>query len=89
MNYFRFVAQELREIMSQLGVKTIDEMVGNTGLLEVNNEILPWKARKIDFSRILYKPEIPENVSTRCTIKQDHGIDNILDLKLIEMPGLR
>lgn len=85
INYFRFVAAELREIMASLGIRTIDEMVGRTDLLEVNSHILPWKAQKIDFSKILYKPQVPDSVSTHCTIKQDHGIDSILDLKLIRL----
>ncbi|MEW6100929.1 MAG: glutamate synthase large subunit [Candidatus Omnitrophota bacterium] len=85
MNYFRFVAEELRQIMSNLGVRRIEEMIGRTDLLEVNSAILPWKAKEIDFSRILYKPNVPENISTHCTIKQDHGIDKVLDLELIKL----
>jgi glutamate synthase (NADPH/NADH) large chain len=85
MNYFRFVAEELRQIMSSIGVRSIDEMIGRTDLLEVRKDILPWKAKRIDFSRILYKPDVPEQVSTHCTIKQDHNIDTILDLKLIAL----
>ncbi len=85
INYFNFVAQELREIMASLGVRKMDEMIGKTELLEVNSEILPWKAKTIDFSKILYKPNVPETVGTHCTIKQDHGIDKVLDLKLIKL----
>jgi glutamate synthase (NADPH) large chain len=84
INYFLFVAQELREIMSRLAVRTVDEMVGRPDLLELNTQILPWKAKDIDFSRILYKPEAPNTVGTHCVVSQDHGIDNVLDLKLIE-----
>ncbi|MFQ5952444.1 MAG: glutamate synthase-related protein [Candidatus Omnitrophota bacterium] len=85
MNYMRFVAQELREIMAKLGIRTINEMIGRTDLLEVNDDIIPEKAKGIDFSRILYKPEVPESVDTHCTISQDHGIDGILDRELIEL----
>jgi len=85
INYFRFVAQELRRIMAGLGMHTIDEMVGRTDLLEANREILPWKAGGIDFSKILYKPSVAENVITHNTIRQDHGIDKCLDLKLIKL----
>ncbi|MDD4955457.1 MAG: glutamate synthase large subunit, partial [Candidatus Omnitrophica bacterium] len=85
INYFNFVAQELREIMASLGIHKIDEMIGRTDLLEVNSEILPWKAKNIDFSKILYKPSMPASVETHCTIKQDHGIDKVLDLKLIKL----
>ena len=83
INYFHFMAQELREIMASLGIRTVDEMVGRTQVLELNSEILPWKAKGIDFSKILYQPEVPESVETHCLIKQDHGIDEVLDLKLI------
>ena len=56
MNYFRFVVEELREIMASLGISRIEEMIGRTELLELNSGILPWKAKNIDYSRILYKP---------------------------------
>ncbi len=85
VNYFHFVACELREIMSYLGIKTLDEMIGRTELLEVNQEILPWKAKGIDFSKILYKPKVPKRVDTYCKILQDHGIEEVLDLKLIQL----
>jgi len=101
MNYFHFVAEELREIMASLGIRTIDEMVGRTDLLELNQDILPWKGKRIDFSKILYKPKVPSYVGTHCTIPHDHGIDTstslsvngersrtidkVLDLKLIEL----
>jgi glutamate synthase domain-containing protein 3 len=60
-------------------------MVGRVDLLELNRKILPWKAKEIDFSRILYKPQVPDSVITHYCRKQDHGIDKILDLKLIEL----
>ncbi len=85
INFFNFIAEELREIMASLGIKKLDEMVGRTDLLETNREILPWKAKGIDFSRILYKPQMPSQVATRCTIAQDHEIDKVLDLKLIAL----
>ncbi len=84
INYFHFIARELREIMANLGIRTIDDMIGRTDLLDVNMDILPWKAKGIDFSKILFKPNVPESTPTRCTIKQDHGIDKILDVKLID-----
>jgi glutamate synthase (NADPH) large chain len=81
-NYFRFVVQELREIMSSLGVRSLDEMVGRTDLLEVNNQILPWKAKKIDFSRILYQPKAPQSVGRRCTMKREHKINPSVPLRV-------
>ena len=84
INYFKFVAQELREIMAELGIRKMDDMVGRTELLETNHAVVPAKAKGIDLSGILYKPEVAKNVETHCTIKQDHGINNVLDLQLIE-----
>jgi glutamate synthase domain-containing protein 3 len=85
INYFNFVAQELRGIMAGLGLRSIDEMVGRTDLLEVNTDILPWKAKGLDLSGILFSPGVPEGTPIRCTTKQDHGIDRILDVKLMEL----
>lgn len=84
INYFRFVALELREIMASLGIRKINDMVGRSDLLEVNKEILPWKAKQVDFSRILYKPKVAESVGKYCLVPQNHGIDNVLDLELIK-----
>lgn len=83
INYFTFVARELRECMSLLGVRSVDEMIGRTDLLEVNAGILPWKGKQLDFSRVLFKPKVPESVGTYCSIPQNHGIDSVLDKKLI------
>jgi glutamate synthase domain-containing protein 3 len=84
VNYMNFVAEELREIMASLGVRTVDDMVGRTELLGPNEELYPAKAQAIDLSRVLYKPEVSEKIGTRCFISQDHGIDSVLDRKLIE-----
>ncbi|MDI6731699.1 MAG: glutamate synthase large subunit [Candidatus Margulisbacteria bacterium] len=85
INYLTFVAGELREIMAQLGCRKLDEMVGRTDLLEVDKMILPWKAKGIDYSKILFKPQMPPQVKTRCSMAQDHGIDMVLDRKLIDI----
>ncbi|MEW6008183.1 MAG: glutamate synthase large subunit [Candidatus Omnitrophota bacterium] len=85
INYFNFVASHLREIMANLGVRTIDELIGRTDLLELNREILPWKAGKIDYSNILFKPKVPKSVGVYCKVKQDHNIEHILDRKLISL----
>ncbi|MDD5561017.1 MAG: glutamate synthase large subunit [Candidatus Omnitrophica bacterium] len=84
VNYFHFIAAELREIMASLGLRTIDEMIGRTDLLELNRAIVPPKAKEIDYSRILYKPDLPENIGRYCKIKQDSGLDSVLDKKLIK-----
>lgn len=85
VNYFRFVAQELREIMASLGIRKLDEMIGRTDLLEVNKDILPWKGKDIDYSKILYKPDASKGVGVFCSKVQDHGIAKVLDKKLIDI----
>ena len=85
VNYFNFVVEELREIMASLGISRIEDMIGRTELLELNSGILPWKAKNIDYSRILYKPKVPKTVGVYYQMKQDHGIDKVLDRKLIEL----
>ncbi len=85
INFFKFIAQDLREIMAELGFRTIDEMIGRTDLIEMNEAISHWKASGIDISKILYKPEVDESIATKCVQAQDHGIDKILDRKLIEL----
>jgi len=83
VNYFHFVARELREIMSQLGFKTIDEMIGRADLLELDHDIAPAKAKGIDYSRMLYQPAMPKEVGRYCMVKQDSGLDSVLDRELI------
>ncbi|MEI7640661.1 MAG: glutamate synthase large subunit [bacterium] len=83
VNFFRFVAQDVREIMASLGVRWMDELIGRTDLLEVNEALLPWKAKKIDYSKILYKPKTEPGVGLYCTKKQAHEIDDVLDRQLI------
>ena len=85
VSYFRFIAEELREIMASLGIRGIDEMIGRTDLLELEKNIVPWKASNIDYSKILHRPDVPENVGVYRQVKQDHGIDKVLDRKLIKM----
>lgn len=84
INYFTFVARELREIMSSLGIRKVDDLIGRTELLEMNGSILPPKAAGIDLSRVFYKPATDKGVGIYCQHKQDHGIGRILDLELIE-----
>jgi glutamate synthase (ferredoxin) len=76
----RFIAQEVREIMAQLGFRTIDEMVGRTDRLEARRAVEHWKAQGVDFSKILYRPEVGAEVGRYCQISQDHGIDRSLDV---------
>ncbi|MFZ5642206.1 MAG: glutamate synthase large subunit [Bacillota bacterium] len=87
VNYFRFVAQDMREIMASIGVSRVDDLIGRTELLEVNPAMLDWKSKGIDYSKMLYRPQVPESVGTRCVISQDHGIDQVLDRELIKIAG--
>ena len=78
VNFLRFVARELREIMAALGFRTVDEMVGRTDrLTQVPSD--HWKARGVDLSKILHMPEAPDSVGRYCQIDQDHGLERSLD----------
>ncbi len=79
VNLMHFVAQELREIMANLGFRTINEMIGRTDKLEPAKAIAHWKAKELDFSNILYQPEVPAEVGRYCQIHQNHGLDKTLD----------
>ncbi len=89
VNFFRFIAEEAREYMAQLGVRSIDELVGRSDLLEMDDAVAFGKARGLDYSRILYG-ELPEGSQRRCTVAQRHDIDDVLDRELITeaMPAL-
>ncbi|QSA98601.1 glutamate synthase large subunit [Methylococcus sp. EFPC2] len=83
VNYFFFVAEELRQIMAKLGFRTINEMIGRSERLDMNRAISHWKASKIDLSKILHKPKAGPNVAVYNVEVQDHGLDQALDRKLI------
>ncbi len=83
VNFFTFLASELREIMAELGFKTIDEMIGRVDMLEPNYEILNNKTRNIDFDAILHRPELPSRIQPKCVKAQEHEINDILDRQLI------
>lgn len=87
INFFTFLAEELREYMAEMGFRTLDEMVGRVDMLEANEEVLHWKAREIDFNAILYKPELPSRIQPRCIKEQEHGLEEILDRTLIKDAG--
>jgi glutamate synthase (ferredoxin) len=75
----RFIAQEVREYMAVLGYRTIEEMVGRSERVEMRRAIDHWKARNLDFSRILFKPTVPKHYGRTCQIPQDHGLAESLD----------
>jgi glutamate synthase (ferredoxin) len=83
VNFFHFVAQELREIMAQLGFRTVSEMIGRTDMLEMEDAIGHWKARGLDFSQILFQPLHRTGVATRCVTGQNHGLEGALDHTII------
>ncbi|WP_064094002.1 glutamate synthase large subunit [Rossellomorea aquimaris] len=78
-NFMRFVAQEARELMAQLGFRTINEMIGRTDILQTNEAIDHWKGKGIDLSALLYQPDVPEKVGRYATKKQDHELEKTLD----------
>ncbi len=85
VNYFKFITKDLREIMSILGFKTLDEMVGRSDLLKVRKQVSFWKAKELDFSNLFYRPRIKNYKEGRCSQKQNHGIESVLDKKLIKL----
>jgi glutamate synthase (ferredoxin) len=83
VNFMRFIAQEVREIMAELGFRTLNEMIGRTDVLEAQQAVDHWKAKGIDLSKILYQPEVGDEVGRYCQIPQDHGLENSLDLRVL------
>jgi glutamate synthase domain-containing protein 2/glutamate synthase domain-containing protein 3 len=84
INFFFYIAEEVRQWMSKLGFRNMDEMVGRVDKIEMRPAVDHWKARGLDFSSILYNPVVPRKVGRRCTIAQDHGLEQALDYKLID-----
>jgi glutamate synthase domain-containing protein 2/glutamate synthase domain-containing protein 1/glutamate synthase domain-containing protein 3 len=84
INFFFFIAEQVRQIMAQLGFRRMDEMIGRVDMIEARPALEHWKARGLDFSAILYNPPVPSRVGRRCTIGQDHGLDQALDYMLID-----
>ena len=83
INFMRFIAEELREIMAQLGFRTIDEMVGRSDMLRANKAVKFWKASGIDLSALLYRPQLDSTVITHHVIDQDHKLEDTLDHKVL------
>ncbi|QGZ40259.1 glutamate synthase (NADPH/NADH) large chain [Pseudoduganella flava] len=83
VNYFFFVAEEARQIMAQLGIRTYDELIGRADLLDKSKAISHWKAQGLDFSAIFYQPRVNEGLCMYHNEEQEHGLEKALDLKLI------
>jgi glutamate synthase domain-containing protein 2/glutamate synthase domain-containing protein 3 len=79
VNFMRFIAEEVREYMAQLGFRTVNEMIGHCDRLEMAKAIDVYKTKGLDFSNIFYQPDVSETVGRYCQIGQDHGLDKSLD----------
>ncbi len=79
VNFFTFVATEMREIMAALGFRTVTEMIGRTDCLEANTAIAHWKSAGVDLSPLLFQPEVGDDVPRYCTTAQEHGLEHALD----------
>ena len=80
VNFFEYIAEEVRELLAELGFRTLDEAIGQVGVLDVARAVDHWKAAGLDLSPILHKPELPEGAALRNTTVQDHGLDKALDV---------
>jgi glutamate synthase (ferredoxin) len=85
VNFFTFIAEDVREIMASLGFRSFDEMIGQVEHLDMRTALDHWKARGLDFSAILHKPVVAGSVDVRKTIDQDHGLARALDHELIAL----
>ncbi len=83
INFFFFIAEQVRRHMARLGFRTFEEMVGRSEMLGARPAADHWKAKGLDLSAILYRPQVPGRIARRCVQKQDHGLDQALDYKLI------
>ena len=83
VNFMHFIAEDMREIMAQLGVRTVNELIGRTDLLEPTKAVDHWKAKGIDLSPILYQPQVGPEIGRYCQIDQDHGLDKALDNEVL------
>jgi len=84
INFFFFLAEQVRGYMAQMGFRTFDEMVGRVDMLETRAALDHWKAKGLDLSMILHNPQVPLRIARRCVQAQDHGLDQALDYKLID-----
>jgi len=85
VNFFFFVAEEVRELMASLGVRKLSELIGRTDLLDMKKGIEHWKAKGLDFSRIFYMPKMPAEVALYNKETQNHNLEKALDQRLIEL----
>ncbi len=84
INFFFFIAEQMRQSMADMGFRKVDDMVGRVDMLDVQPAVDHWKAKGLDLSAILYNPPVPGRVARHCTQKQDHGLELALDHQLIK-----
>ena len=84
INFFFYIAEQVRGYMAQMGFRTFDEMVGRVDMLDTRAALDHWKAKGLDLSMLLYNPQVPLRIARRCVQAQDHGLDQALDYKLID-----
>ncbi|MFE0604724.1 glutamate synthase large subunit [Streptomyces sp. NPDC058892] len=85
VNFFEFIAEEVRELLAELGFRTIEEAVGHAELLDTTKAVSHWKAQGLDLEPLFYVPELPEGAVRHALIEQDHGLEKALDNELIEL----
>ncbi|WP_432040397.1 glutamate synthase large subunit [Streptomyces cucumeris] len=85
VNFFRFIAEEVRELLAELGFRTLDEAVGHAELLNTTRAVQHWKAQGLDLAPLLYVPELPEGAVRHQAVEQDHGLAKALDNELIKL----
>ncbi|HXU23235.1 MAG TPA: glutamate synthase large subunit [Tepidiformaceae bacterium] len=85
VNFFRFIAEEVREIMAELGFRRLDDMIGRSDLLDMRRAVNHWKAQGLDLSAILYRPDVDASVAIRRVTDQDHGLERALDHQLLAL----
>ncbi|MBT2482162.1 glutamate synthase large subunit [Streptomyces sp. ISL-94] len=85
VNFFEFIAEEVREILAELGFRTIEEAVGHAELLDTTKAVTHWKAQGLDLEPLFYVPELPDGAVRHALIEQDHGLEKALDNELIEL----
>src|SRR5581483_2493049 len=84
VTFFEYIAEEVRELLAELGYRSLDEAIGHAEVLDTTEAVGHWKARGLDLSPILEMPDIPEGAARHCVTAQDHGLDRALDRDLIE-----
>jgi len=85
INYFKFIAAEVREIMAEMGFRKFEDLVGRTDFIEQRQDIDHWKAKKLDLSQLLFIPDEASKFATHCICFQQHKIDKVLDIELLKL----